>query len=189
MRVAVTVGTDHHPFERLLDWVEAWAAERPDVELIVQHGASRPVPGARNHRLLPRDALLAVFRESDVVVAQGGPGSIIDARRCGRVPIVVARLARHGEVVDDHQVPFCDEMARLGMVRAAGSAAELAELLDLMRERPEDARCPEMTSPIEATAAEVRAALQDVAARGPGWVRPRRYRGFLRGLAGRRRGA
>ena len=29
--VVVSVGTDHHPFDRLVEWVDRWAGEHPDV--------------------------------------------------------------------------------------------------------------------------------------------------------------
>ena len=47
--VFVTAGTDHHPFDRLVDMVEAWArarraAGRP-VRVFFQYGTSRPPEG------------------------------------------------------------------------------------------------------------------------------------------------
>jgi UDP-N-acetylglucosamine transferase subunit ALG13 len=43
--VLVVVGTDCHPFDRLVDWVERWQEARGDsVRCVVQHGSSR-APG------------------------------------------------------------------------------------------------------------------------------------------------
>lgn len=41
--VLVTVGTDYHRFDRLIEWVDRWYAEtgRGRVRCVVQHGASR----------------------------------------------------------------------------------------------------------------------------------------------------
>ena len=36
--VFVTVGTDHHPFDRLVQWVDVWAAAHPEIEVVIQYG-------------------------------------------------------------------------------------------------------------------------------------------------------
>jgi UDP-N-acetylglucosamine transferase subunit ALG13 len=127
----VTVGTDHHRFDRLMDWLEHWNADHPDaVRWIVQHGSTRPVDGAENVGLLPRDGLLDLLRSADLVLTQGGPGGIMDSRGCGTVPIVVPRLARLDEVVDDHQVAFARQLARGGLVVVAESEPDLHAALD-----------------------------------------------------------
>jgi UDP-N-acetylglucosamine transferase subunit ALG13 len=127
----VTVGTDHHRFDRLMDWLERWNADNPGaVRWIVQHGSSRPMSGAEAFAMKPRAELLELLRAADVVVTQGGPGGIMDSRECGTVPIVVPRLARLDEVVDDHQVAFVQQLARKGRLIAAQSEAELHAALD-----------------------------------------------------------
>ena len=45
--VLVTVGTTHHRFDRLMDWLESWLQAHPNqVRMIVQHGTSRLPAGA-----------------------------------------------------------------------------------------------------------------------------------------------
>lgn len=127
----VTVGTDHHRFDRLMDWLERWDAGHPGaVRWVVQHGASRPLAGAENFGMTPRADLLELLRTADLVLTQGGPGGIMDSRACGTVPIVVPRLARLHEVVDDHQVAFARHLARTGLVVIAESEADLHAALD-----------------------------------------------------------
>lgn len=127
----VTVGTDHHRFDRLMDWLERWNAGNPGaVRWLVQHGSSRPMSGVDGFTMKPRAELLDLLRAADVVVTQGGPGGIMDSRICGTVPIVVPRLARLNEVVDDHQVAFVQQLARNGLLVAATSEAELHAALD-----------------------------------------------------------
>jgi UDP-N-acetylglucosamine transferase subunit ALG13 len=52
------------------------------------------------------------------------------AKWLGHRPIVVPRLARFGEVVDDHQVTFGRQLASEGDVVIAESEASLAAALD-----------------------------------------------------------
>ncbi len=128
-RIFVTVGTDHHPFTRLLDWIDDWAATRDDVDLVVQHGAAPPSRYGTNHELLGSEDLAAQYAAADLVVSQVGPGTIADANRAGHRPVVVPRDPALGEVIDDHQVAFGDFMAARGRcVSVQTRAALIAEL-------------------------------------------------------------
>lgn len=132
LRVLVSVGTDHHRFDRLMGWVEEWVARAPDgTSVVVQHGSSRVPAGVDARVLVSQNELRELMREAHVVVLQGGPGGIIDALVSGRRPIAVPRLASLEEVVDDHQVAFCRHLARIGQVEIAEDAASLHDALDL----------------------------------------------------------
>lgn len=128
--VVVSVGTYHLPFTRLIEWMEAWALENPEVRLVVQHGPTRPVNGAENHALMSHSALLDLCRVADAVVLQGGAGGIQDMRALGRMPIVVPRIPVDDEVVDDHQLRFAEEAERLGLIHRALDRQALHRLLD-----------------------------------------------------------
>jgi UDP-N-acetylglucosamine transferase subunit ALG13 len=104
--------------------------------VIVQHGSARCPSGAVGHVLLPKHELVALLADADVVVVQGGPGGIMDSRAAGRLPIAVPRLARLGEVVDDHQVAFCRRMRDVGKVILAESELELRAALDRLLSDP-----------------------------------------------------
>jgi hypothetical protein len=54
----------------------------------------------------------------------------MDMRSIGVVPIVVPRVPGSGEVVDNHQLVFCAEMERLGLVSNATTFDDLARRLD-----------------------------------------------------------
>lgn len=141
-RVLVTVGTDHHRFDRLIGWVDRWAAAHPDADVLVQHGTA----GAPEHGeavvMLGYEELVAEMARADVVIAQGGPATIMDARSVGQRPIVIPRLARFDEVVDDHQVAFTDWMAAKQLVWVASDEAELHELVDRAIAEPTRVRIP-----------------------------------------------
>jgi UDP-N-acetylglucosamine transferase subunit ALG13 len=127
----VTVGTDHHRFNRLMDWLEGWDESHPGAVIwTVQHGSSRPMRKATNFGLMAPDELLALLAAADFVVTQGGPGSIRDSRACGTTPIVVPRLGRLQEAVDDHQIAFAERLALERLVVIARTEAEFADALD-----------------------------------------------------------
>ena len=176
LTAVVTVGTDHHRFDRLMDWLESWQAEHSDaIEWIVQHGASRPMRDADCFAMRPRPELLELIRAADLVITQGGPGGIADARECGKLPIVVPRLARLDEVVDDHQIAFAKQLAATGRVVAAQTEAELHAELDRAVRNPADflATTGE-ASDVAGTVARLEAAVEQLLARRPSRKRPGR---------------
>lgn len=127
--VLVLVGTDHHPFDRMVAWVDAWAA-RSGARVLVQHGTSTPPSHAQARPLLTRGELDDVLATRPVVVAHGGPGTIADARDAGVRPIVLPRRTALGEHVDDHQVRFTARMHDVGAIVVPTTEDELHALLD-----------------------------------------------------------
>jgi len=112
--IFVTAGTLHFPFERLLGALR----DLPDnEELVVQSRAAGPLPAhARHVEDLPFDELAGLIRDARVVVCHAGVGSILTALENGKRPVTMPRLARYGEAVDDHQLPFARRLAEAGFV-------------------------------------------------------------------------
>lgn len=131
-RFVVTVGTDHHPFDRLIRWINDWLGQHPEQiqAFVVQWGSASVEPICPGERFLDVGRLDELLESADVMICHGGPGSIADAWARGQVPIAVPRLRRFGEVVDDHQIDFCRKLASLGRVRLAEDPGALAGLLD-----------------------------------------------------------
>jgi UDP-N-acetylglucosamine transferase subunit ALG13 len=128
----VTVGTDHHPFDRLVGWVDGWlAAGRRALRCLMQTGTSAPPSGPADWQAyLEFDALQAAMAKAAAVVCHGGPGTILGARHMGAVPIVVPRRSGLGEHVDDHQVAFSRRLGATGEVFLAETEDDLHRLLD-----------------------------------------------------------
>lgn len=131
------VGTDHHPFHRLVTWVDMWCARRPEVDCLIQYGTSTPPQHARGMAYVGHDDLEAWMAKADVVVCHGGPSTILEARRRGLKPIVVPRQARLGEHVDDHQVRFVTHLVDRGLVLTVETRQELESALDQALDDPE----------------------------------------------------
>jgi len=161
--VVVTVGTDHHPFPRLVGWIHRWAETHPDVSVLLQLGTTEPpppLPSVHAVALLPHQELVAAMAEADVVVAQGGPGGIMDARSVGRQPVAVPRRGDLGEHVDDHQVRFTAWMAERGLVNRATDEASLLAELEAGLAHPERLRIPPDGGAIDHTITAFRAVVE-----------------------------
>ena len=111
--LVVSLGTDYHTFDRLLRWVKAYLAENPQIR-----------------------SLKRLYAKAQVVLVQGGPGSIQDARATGAIPLVVPRRVEFDEVVDNHQVPFVTMMEKQGGAVIVESRADLFDKLTLAFENP-----------------------------------------------------
>ena len=117
--IFVTVGTNEAPFDRLVTVFEGYAADRghPTEEVLLQHGASQLRPaGATCVEFLPFDELVEAIRRARVVVMHAGVGSIMTALANGKRPIVVPRLRRYVEAVDDHQLDLGRRLDESGLV-------------------------------------------------------------------------
>jgi UDP-N-acetylglucosamine transferase subunit ALG13 len=149
--IVVTTGTNEWAFDRL---VRAAAALGGDEELFVQYGSSSE-PHGRGEWVdfLPFDELEERMRTARVVVSHAGIGSIMLARRCGQRPIVVPRLGRLGEAVDDHQLHCGRQLQRAGLVTLVEDERQLqAAISGLSVETPEVARTTAMAGAAALTA-------------------------------------
>jgi UDP-N-acetylglucosamine transferase subunit ALG13 len=129
-RVFVTVGTDHHPFPRLVQWIDAWLTSAPDVECLVQTGTSPRPARAHAEQYLSYERMTTAMSDATAVVCHGGPATIMECRRVGLMPIVVPRDPALGEHVDGHQQAFSRLMSERGQIALAQSESELRDLLD-----------------------------------------------------------
>lgn len=131
--VLALTGTDHHPYDRMVQWIDAAASRYRDVHFVVQYGTARPPQVAEGHDYLAHDRLEELLAQATVVVCHGGPGTVTEARDAGHVPLCMPRDPQLGEHVDDHQQRFAALVGSVGVVHEIRSRevfdAELAAAL------------------------------------------------------------
>lgn len=132
LRLFATVGTDHHRFDRMIEWVEAWAASKglPPEQVLIQRGTSDAPTRCRSVDYFASAELAAELDHADVVVCHGGPSTIMEARARGHVPVVMPRDPARGEHVDGHQQAFAQHLARHDAIHLADSPDALAAGID-----------------------------------------------------------
>jgi UDP-N-acetylglucosamine transferase subunit ALG13 len=112
----VTVGNATQPFDRLLDGVKQVLSELPS-PVVVQHGSTAfHAPGCVAARQLGMEEFAELIQTSELLIMHAGAGSIIHAIQAERCPIVMPRRADRGEVVDNHQIEFAEDMAARELV-------------------------------------------------------------------------
>lgn len=135
--VAVFVGTDHHPFDRLVSSVDDWLETTDlDARVVIQHGSSAPPREAEGVPIVAHDEVARIMRDAEVVVCHGGPATIADARAAGKKPMVMPRDPGRGEHVDNHQMLFAARLAKSGLVTLVQDEAQLVHALEVAASQP-----------------------------------------------------
>jgi len=106
MTTLAMVGNAKQPFYRLLDAVRIISSTLPQ-PVIVQHG-NTPFddPACVCHAFMDRETVSELMAKSELIICHAGAGTVIEAVRAGRVPVVMPRKRAFGEHVDDHQIEF-----------------------------------------------------------------------------------
>ncbi len=136
-QVVVSVGTDHHRFDRLIGWMDEWRRSNPGVTVLIQRGTSIASELGGCHELIPHAELLDRFSAATAVVSHGGPSTVMDARMSGRFPIVMARNPAYEEHVDDHQMRFADHLKKHGVADVVDTKDGLFDALDRALTNPD----------------------------------------------------
>jgi UDP-N-acetylglucosamine transferase subunit ALG13 len=152
--IFVTLGTDHHPFDRLVRWVDGWLADGANerARCLVQTGRSLQPKVADAVDFLSYEDMRRVVQDAAAVVTHGGPGSIALAVAFGRRPLVVPRRKSLGEHVDDHQVVFARRIAAEGKIELAEQESEFLAALEHLLAAPPGRPAESVPQPIEAAA-------------------------------------
>ena len=116
--IFVCVGSRPYPFDRLFRELDnVISSGEIEDEVFAQIGASVYEP--LNYlfaRYMDPDEFKKKLAEADLVISHGASGSIMSALNAGKKVITVARLAKYGEHIDDHQVGINETLAAEGLV-------------------------------------------------------------------------
>lgn len=133
--IFVAVGTQKFPFNRLLRLVDELVAQGVIQEpVIAQTGNSDYQPKNYEYeRFFDKESFENYVRSCDVLVTHSGVATIITGLKFEKKVIVVPRLARFAEHVDDHQVQIAQSFAKQNLVMMCGENDDLARLLHDVR--------------------------------------------------------
>ncbi len=127
MSTFVSVGNAQQSFARLLDEVARISPQLPQ-PVVVQHGHTAfAAAGCVSMDFLDPARYAEQIRTARVLVLHAGAGSVLHAIKAGHVPVVMPRLARFSEHVNDHQLAFAKQLAQAGRVLLVEEAAQLAD--------------------------------------------------------------
>lgn len=131
--IFVTVGSRNYPFDRLFEKLDVLYEEGLLTEpMFAQTGTSTYQPKYYEYiNFISPEQFIEKVKEADIVVSHGASGSIMKALNAGKKVIVVTRLEKYGEHINDHQIQNNEAFASNGYVLMAD--LELDNLGDCFR--------------------------------------------------------
>ena len=109
--IFITLGTQKFQFDRVLKELDKLIEEDKisKDEILVQCVYSEYVP--KNYKtfdLKPQDEIDEIIEKADIIITHSGTGSIIGALKKGKKLIIIPRLKKYGEHVDNHQMELAE---------------------------------------------------------------------------------
>ncbi|MGL5650097.1 MAG: PssE/Cps14G family polysaccharide biosynthesis glycosyltransferase [Clostridium sp.] len=123
--IFVTVGTHELGFDRMLDYIEKIDIEE---EVLIQSGNTDFK--SEKYKVIPflsPKEFNETMAKCTLIVTHGGVGSILSALKKGKKVIVMARLQKHNEHNDDHQLEISEKLAKDGHIINCTNFEELKE--------------------------------------------------------------
>ena len=115
MKVFILFGTSHLPFQRLVLVANRLSSKGNNVSC--QAGVNTGFGnGVRTYDFMKRSVLLRHLSETDVIITQGGFGSLYDSVSSGRPVIAIPRMKKFGETDHDQQ-ELCEYFEATGKLR------------------------------------------------------------------------
>ncbi|MCI8565817.1 MAG: beta(1,3)galactosyltransferase EpsH [Lachnospiraceae bacterium] len=131
--IFVTVGSQKFPFDRLIQKVDQMIRKGLIHEVFMQTGTSRYVPGCPHQAFCEQERFDELMETCDLLITHGGAGTMVDAVKRGKRAVVVPRLARYGEHVDDHQMELAMQFQEMNLLCACPDVEQLPEVLSKIR--------------------------------------------------------
>ena len=113
MSTFVSVGNATQSFVRLIDAVLEICSQLPQ-PVTIQYGNSRVVNKNEDCNwkdFLSMNEFEEYIKNSELLIMHAGAGSLINAIKAGKVPVIVPRRKHLNEHIDDHQLEFAEALA------------------------------------------------------------------------------
>jgi len=127
--ILLTAGTYPLPFDRLIRAVDELVCRGLiEEEIFAQIGCSNYQPKHVKHaRIMDKDAFDRCLKTASALIGHAGMGTITMALEHNKPLLVVPRMKKYREHVNDHQVATAREFERMGHVLAAYDIDELPQ--------------------------------------------------------------
>lgn len=129
--ILVALGTQDKQFTRLLDMIEE-QIKKGNIKdkVIVQAGHTKFTSDKMQiFDLISIDEFEKLVLECDVLITHAGVGTILNGIRNGKKVIVVPRLKKYNEHVNDHQIQITNGFYELGYILKVDETNSLEDAL------------------------------------------------------------
>jgi len=133
--IFLTVGTYPLPFDRLVKAIDAAIKERLiEEEIFAQIGRCSYKPQNMEYvQMLEKEAFDSYFQKASSIISHAGIGTITMALDNEKPILVMPRLKKYGEVVNDHQVMTARRFEELGHILVAYTEEQLPDKLKQLK--------------------------------------------------------
>ncbi len=132
--VLVLLGTQNNSFIRLLQAIQNNIDNKViNDRVVVQAGFTKfESNNMEIFNLIDKEKLSKLQDEADLIITHGGVGSIISSLKKGKKVIVVPRLKKYGEHVNNHQLQIARRFEQEGYVKHVLNLKNLGKVIDSM---------------------------------------------------------
>ena len=114
--ILVTAGTVSYPFPRLIDSCYQFFKKLPKNPVILQTGSYKfksQVTHITCHQQIIYPKLIHLYKNSEIIISGAGEGSLLNILAYSQTkPIVVPRLTKYNEHVDNQQLTIAKYLAK-----------------------------------------------------------------------------
>ena len=127
--IFVTVGTHYQGFERFIEKMDQIAA-KIDEKVIMQIGFTDYKPkNAKWFKFLEYDEINNLYKEAELIISHAGAGTLFDSLHSKKPIIIVPRLKKFGEHIDNQQIELAEALDSTNKVVAVYDIEDLEDNL------------------------------------------------------------
>lgn len=135
--IVFTLGTIIFPFDRAVTWLDLLLEKEIIIEpVLFQHGATSVTrlqhPLLTSVTSLTKAEMQECIKKASLVITHGGQGSTRMLAKMGVSFVLLPRLKRHNEHIDDHQLLFAQAVEQFGI----NYCTEFTSLVDYIQNPP-----------------------------------------------------
>lgn len=133
--IFVTVGSNEHQFNRLLKEIDKLVeSNKLNDKIVAQIGNSTYIPKKIEYfKFKPYDEIEKIVEKSKIIITHAGAGSIMLALEKNKPLIVVPRMKKYGEHVNDHQIEITKELEKQGKLIVVYDISKLESAIYMSR--------------------------------------------------------
>lgn len=129
IKIFIPLGTQKFPFNRLVSAMNRLVERgiyKPE-EIVMQSATYDVLPVFTYHRLIPLNQFNEQIESAELIITHSGVNSIITCMKMKKPLLIVPRLKKYGEHVDDHQKEIAEVMRRKYGVTVAEDLENIEE--------------------------------------------------------------
>lgn len=128
--IFATVGTQVHQFDRFVQIINE--IEKEDV--VLQYGVSRVEIEKKNIKYYDFiDNIDSYIEECEIIITHGGVATIMNALKKKKKIVVIPRLKKCGEHVDNHQLELVSKLAKDNYIYSLAKDEKINEVIEKIR--------------------------------------------------------